>query len=85
MIASADQKWASGNRAGALLLYRRIVEQVGTGSDYGARAQARINESAGAPAAAPGAAAPTPAPSAAPAEPPKDMPHIDTTDLPGVK
>jgi tetratricopeptide (TPR) repeat protein len=85
MIASADQKWASGNRAGALLLYHRIVDQVGTSSDYGARAQARINESANAPATGtaspaaekPAEAAPTPA---AP-EPPKDMPHIDTTDL----
>ena len=48
MIASADQKWASGNRAGALLLYHRIVDQVGTSSDYGARAQARINEAAAA-------------------------------------
>jgi predicted Zn finger-like uncharacterized protein len=80
MIASADQKWASGNRAGALLLYHRVVDQVGTSSEYGARAQARINESNSAPAAAPerpAEAAPTPA---AP-EPPKDAPHIDTTDL----
>jgi predicted Zn finger-like uncharacterized protein len=89
MIASADQKWASGNRAGALLLYRRIVEQAGSGSDYGARAQARINEasssppSAAEPTAAPPAAAPLP--SAAPPEPPKDVPHIDTTDLPGAQ
>jgi predicted Zn finger-like uncharacterized protein len=88
MIASADLKWASGNRAGALVLYRRIVDQVGTSSDYGARAQARITEAGDAPAAtaapqaAPGAAA---APSAAPAEPPKEVPHIDTTDLPGFK
>ncbi len=88
MIASADQKWASGNRSGALLLYRRIVEQVGAGSDYGSRAQARISEAASAPpaaAAAPAAPTPAPAPSAAVPEPPKDAPHIDTTDLPGVK
>jgi hypothetical protein len=85
MIASADQKWASGNRAGALLLYHRIVDQVGTSSEYGARAQSRINEGSSAPSAAPAQpvaekpveAAPTPA---AP-EPPKDVPHIDTTDL----
>lgn len=88
MIASADQKWAAGNRAGALLLYRRIVDQVGTGSDYGTRAQARITEAGNAPAAsaAPTAAAPTPSVAApsAPAEPPKEAaPHIDTTDLPG--
>ncbi len=85
MIASADQKWASGNRTGALLLYRRIVDQVGASSDYGARAQARINESGSAPAAAAPAqpAAPTPPAEPAPAapEPPKDVPHIDTTDL----
>jgi predicted Zn finger-like uncharacterized protein len=82
MIASADQRWASGNRSGALLLYRRIVDQVGTSSDYGARAQARINEAGSAPAAAPAQPvepAPTP-------EPPKDLPpHIDTTDLPGAQ
>lgn len=83
MIASADQKWASGNRAGALVLYRRIVEQVGTGSDFGARAQARITEAAGAPAAEPAAPAAAPTPSAAAPEQPKDVPHIDTTDLPG--
>jgi predicted Zn finger-like uncharacterized protein len=85
MIASADQKWAAGNRAGALLLYRRIVEQVGTGSDYGARAQARINEGHNAPAAEPAPAAAAPTPSVAAPEPPKDMPHIDTTDLPGAR
>jgi predicted Zn finger-like uncharacterized protein len=90
MIASADQKWASGNRAGALLLYRRIVDQVGTSSDYGARAQARITEAGSAPAAAaptPPAAAEKPAEAAPPAapEPPKDVPHIDTTDLPGAQ
>jgi tetratricopeptide (TPR) repeat protein len=89
MIASADQKWASGNRAGALLLYRRIVEQAGSGSDYGARAQARITEASNSPPAAaePVAAPPTAsaAPSAAAPEPPKDVPHIDTTDLPGAQ
>jgi hypothetical protein len=63
------------------VLYKRIVDQVGTGSDYGARAQARINEANSAPAASEKAPeAPTPAP-----EPPQDMPHIDTTDLPGMK
>jgi tetratricopeptide (TPR) repeat protein len=81
MIASADLKWASGNRAGALLIYRRIVDQVGTSSDFGARAQARITEAANAPAAE---APPTaPAPSSAAPETAKDVPHIDTTDLPG--
>lgn len=82
MIASADQKWASGNRAGALTLYHRIVDQVGTGSEYGARAQARIAEAGSTPAAAAApataAAAPAPAPAPAPAEAP---PQIDTTDL----
>jgi tetratricopeptide (TPR) repeat protein len=84
MIASADQKWASGNRAGALLLYRRIVDQVGTSSDYGARAQARINDANSAPATPPSEKAPEAAP-APTTEPPQDMPHIDTTDLPGMK
>lgn len=87
MIASADQKWANGNRAGALTLYRRVVDQVGAGSDYGARAQARINEAASAPAPAAAPAQPAPekpadaAPTPAAPEPPKDVPHIDTTDL----
>ena len=88
MIASADQKWASGNRSGALLLYRRIVEQVGTGSEYGARAQARISEAGSTPAAAAEPGAPptaAAAPSAAAPEPPKDIPHIDTSDLPGAQ
>jgi tetratricopeptide (TPR) repeat protein len=83
MIASADQKWASGNRAGALLLYHRVVDQVGAGSDYGARAQSRINEASSAPTAA---AAEPAAPSApTPAAPEADTPHIDTTDLPGAQ
>ncbi|HXK18430.1 MAG TPA: zinc-ribbon domain-containing protein, partial [Polyangiaceae bacterium] len=86
MISSADQKWASGNRAGALLLYHRIVDQVGAGSDYGQRAQARINEAGSAPAAAaPAPAEAAPARPAAPAPapaPPSDAPVIDTTDLP---
>ncbi|HVY25450.1 MAG TPA: zinc-ribbon domain-containing protein [Polyangiaceae bacterium] len=86
MIASADQKWASGNRAGALALYHRIVDQVGTASDYGARAQARIAEAGSAPTAASAApptaaAAPAPAPSPAPAPPAEAPPQIDTTDL----
>jgi Tfp pilus assembly protein PilF len=83
MIASADQKWANGNRAGALTLYRRILDQVGAGSDYGARAQARVNEAASTPTAPPApAAAEKPADVApAPPEPPQDLPHIDTTDL----
>lgn len=87
MIASADQKWAAGNRAGALTLYRRIVDQVGTGSEYGARAQARINEAAGAAAPTTAPSPPSdiaPAPAASP-EPAPDAPHIDTTDLPGMK
>jgi len=84
MIASADQKWNSGNRAAALVLYRRIIDQVGGGSEYGARAQARLNEAAESPAVVPDPAAPT-APTSAPVEAAKEpsTPHIDTTDLPG--
>lgn len=78
MSASADQKWASGNRAAALVLYRRIVDQVGTASDYGARAQARINE-----AAAASEAEAAPPSSDGPDSTPSDSPSIDTTDLPG--
>jgi predicted Zn finger-like uncharacterized protein len=87
LIASADLKWSSGNRAGALQLYRRVVDQVGPSSDYGARAQARINEANSAGAGSHSeksepAPTPTPAPTS---EPPPDVPHIDTTDLPGMK
>lgn len=87
LLASADLKWSAGNRAGALQLYRRVVDQVGPTSDYGARAQARINEADSAPAekSEPGSA-PAPTPTPAPtSEPAPDMPHIDTTDLPGMK
>lgn len=84
MMASADQKWAAGNRASALVLYRRIVDQAGAGSDYGARAQARINEAAASPAS-PAPTAPAAAASDAETEAPKEAPHIDTTDLPGMR
>jgi predicted Zn finger-like uncharacterized protein len=75
MIASADQKWAAGDRAAALALYKRIVDQAGASSDYGARAQARLNEVQSSPESAPAQSA------APPSEP--AAPHIDTTDLPG--
>jgi tetratricopeptide (TPR) repeat protein len=84
----ADIKWGFGNRDGAVELYRRIVSQVGVGSSYGSRAQSRIAEYEGkateaAPAPAP---SPAPTPSPTPAPEPKsgsELPHIDTTDLPG--
>ncbi len=95
ILASADQKWDSGDKKGALALYRRLLEQAGPGSEYGARAAARIAQGDGsssgssppstpnAPPAETNAAPPKPADlPEAPANPP---PGIDTTDLPGAK
>jgi hypothetical protein len=75
-------------------MYKRVIEQAGPSSEYGQRAQSRINEAESAPAAN---TAPPPKPTAT-ASPPKaaepvdtaDLPQrsrsdIDTTDLPGVK
>lgn len=79
ILASADQKWDAGDRAGALVLYRRLVEQAGPNSEYGARAAARIAQSA------------APSSSAAPVETGATIkpqvhaapePVIDRTDLP---
>jgi hypothetical protein len=89
LVASADQKWAGGDRRGAVALYRRIVAQAGADSGYTAKAQRRIAEfehssesgpstpKPAEPARAPAEAAPEPAPS-----PADEAPHIDTSDLP---
>jgi len=91
ILASADQKWESGDKKGALSLYRRLLEQAGPSSEYGAHAAARIAQGEGAsgsanPTAAPtdsARAVPNPAPTTdTPASPGAD---IDTTDLPGAK
>jgi predicted Zn finger-like uncharacterized protein len=55
ILASADQKWDAGDRSGALVLYRRLLEQAGPNSEYGARAAARIAQGDAKPA---GSAAP---------------------------
>jgi predicted Zn finger-like uncharacterized protein len=82
ILASADQKWESGDRSGAIVLYRRLLDQAGPSSEYGARAAARIAQGAAGRGSG-GAGAVTAAPPAdAPAAP---APSIDTTDLPGVK
>ncbi|MEI9940857.1 MAG: zinc-ribbon domain-containing protein [Pseudomonadota bacterium] len=84
ILASADQKWDAGDKPGALALYRRLVEQAGTNSEYGARAAARIAHSE---ASKPGAAA-APVESGAtikPEAPLPPAPTIDTTDLPEAK
>ncbi|HET7542777.1 MAG TPA: zinc-ribbon domain-containing protein [Polyangiaceae bacterium] len=85
MLASADQKWDAGDKPGALLLYRRLVEQAGADSEYGARAAARIAQSEAAPARAnapveTGAPIKPPAPSKPGA--PAAEPYIDRSDLP---
>ena len=92
ILASADQKWDAGDRSGALVLYRRLVEQAGQNSEYGARAAQRIAQSD---PARPGAAQPsaTAAPvetgatikPEAPKTEPALPPGIDTSDLPGRK
>ena len=80
ILASADEKWESGDKQGALVLYRRVVDQAGPSSEYGARAAARIAQGAapGPSATAPATGTPT-KPEASPS------PSIDTTDLPGAK
>lgn len=76
ILASADGKWEAGDRAGALFLYRRLLDQAGPSSEYGARAAARIAQANAAPATS--ASAEREAPTA-------PSPGVDTTDLPGTK
>ncbi|MCA9626747.1 MAG: zinc-ribbon domain-containing protein [Myxococcales bacterium] len=90
LLGKADQKWASGDKAGAVGLYQRVLENAGPGTSYGQRAAARIAEYNKAKAAGTADPAPTSEPTAEPpatAPPPEkpdepDTPHIDTTDLP---
>ena len=84
ILASADQKWEAGDRPAALLLYRRLVEQAGPNSEYGARAAARIAQGNAAPA---GKAAASAAPvetgaTIKPEAPAVPNPGIDKSDLP---
>ena len=82
--ARADQKWNSGDKAGALVLYRRLLDQAGQSSPYGRHAAGRIAQGAGSTAKTskpPSTQAP-PEPSAAPTTSSTGGPHIDTTDLP---
>jgi predicted Zn finger-like uncharacterized protein len=87
ILASADQKWDAGDRTSALALYRRLVEQAGPNSEYGARAAARLAQGDTASTSAPiapietGAAIKPDAPAAPSAAPP----GVDTTDLPEAK
>ena len=92
ILASADQKWDAGDRKGAIVLYRRLIDQAGPSSEYAAHAANRIAQgdtSNGSTAVvgpidagASKAEAPAPTPAQPPATPPPD---IDTTDLPGAK
>ena len=84
ILASADQKWEAGDRAGATLLYRRLLNQAGPSSEYAAHAAARIAQVAAAGNGSAGAVQPDSGvdkPDAASAAPPDP----DTTDLPGAK
>jgi tetratricopeptide (TPR) repeat protein len=85
LMARGDQEWDSGNKSAAAEFYKRVVEQAGSGSEYGQRAAARLAE--GKPAA-------SPRPAETPSEKPAEMPtpaspapagEIDTSDLPGFK
>jgi predicted Zn finger-like uncharacterized protein len=83
ILASADQKWDAGDRAGALVLYRRLVEQAGPNSEYGARAASRIAQSA-----APSGSTAAPVETGAtikPQVPAAPGPAIDRSDLPEAK
>lgn len=90
LIARADSLWDAGERAQAVKLYRRIVDQAGAGSSYGRRAAERLAEAErsgdkGPPSSAPAKEKPLPGEATAPAAPeppPESAPHIDTTDLP---
>lgn len=45
LLALADQKWNAGDRAGALPLYRRVLDGAGPNTALGRRASARLGES----------------------------------------
>jgi tetratricopeptide (TPR) repeat protein len=92
LVGRADQKWAAGDRRGALVMYRKILEQAGADTSYGQHAARRIDqarrekeEGDSVPEEKP-EPTPTEQPSASepsasePAKP--EQPHIDTTDLP---
>jgi predicted Zn finger-like uncharacterized protein len=92
ILASADQKWDAGDRKGAVVLYRRLLDQAGPSSGFGARAAARIAQvdAAGiggvsAVVAPVAPAAPVDIAPARPEPPSTPPPDIDTTDLPGAK
>lgn len=58
LMAMADSKWAAGDRPGALGYYKRVLEQSGPSTDYGQRAQARINQAEGASGSSPNGSSP---------------------------
>jgi tetratricopeptide (TPR) repeat protein len=81
LMARADQKWSSGDRSGAVTLYRQVLEQAGPSSDYGQRAAARLAQGS---APAPSAGKKE-APTGSASRPTSPAPEIDTTDLSGLK
>jgi tetratricopeptide (TPR) repeat protein len=82
MIAQADHKWDSGDRKGAIAIYRRILDQAGAGSEYGQRAASRIAQGEGGGGKEPSEKpAPEKPPSEKPSEPtpekkPDESPHV---------
>ena len=92
ILASADQKWDAGDRKGAVLLYRRLLDQAGANSEFGARAAARIaqvdasgNGGVNTVVAPVAPVTPVDLAPARPDPPSTPPPDIDTTDLPGAK
>jgi tetratricopeptide (TPR) repeat protein len=83
LMARADLKWSSGDRSGAITLYRQVIEQAGSGSEYGQRAAARLAQTSAGTAPAPSGAKAAPAASAPHSTTPP--PEIDTSDLSGLK
>lgn len=83
IVARADQKWAAGDRAGALALYQRVVSQVGTDGTYGRHAATRIAEGARSASGSGSASPPRATPPAPPAPTAPEAAEIDTSDLPG--
>lgn len=76
LLGRGDQLWSSGDRAGALQLYQRVVDQVGTTSTYGQRAQSRIDQAASTTTPAP--SDPTSEAAAAPAKDASSSPAPET-------
>jgi hypothetical protein len=85
LAALADLKWDGGDRAGAVKLYRDILDTTSEGA-LANRARDRIAQAeSGSPSKAPTRPSRPSEPAPAPSPPPAEPPEIDTSDLPGFK